>query len=142
MIARLAKELASAIKEYKAAGGTDAAVGGGAVTASSGAQATEAVQAEGETPEAVDPVMSAGTKAYEQAQKMGSNTGKEDQKSDEDDSFIKDAAALLDEMRELLKKQKRKIEIKAIFEGRQVELWDIKATEKALVIAEKALSSL
>jgi hypothetical protein len=161
MVARLAKELASAVKAYKAAGGTDAAVAsGGAAPATptasaSNPQASTEVTAAVETEmpvdystpsEAADPQatqqMAMGVKAYQQTQTntSGKKSGKE-----QDDAFIKDARDVLEELKFMAKLQKIRIKIKkedALIGDFDPSMRDIRVIEKAVDEAEKALTQI
>ncbi len=157
MVARLAKELASAVKAYKAAGGTDAAVASGGVAPAASASdpkastdQTAAVETEmpvdSTASEPTDPQatqqMAMGVKAYQQTQ---TNTSGKKSSKEQDDAFIKDARDVLEELKFMAKLQKIRIKIKkedALMGDFDPSMRDIRVIEKAVDEAEKALTQI
>lgn len=164
MAARLARELASAIKEYASAGATYTEISSASAQASpvqtspAHAEPVQAapVQAEANT-EAVQTETDAATEAaqaeknpfqaYEKTQKFGTkeeNGTKIIRKKDDNSTFIKDAKQLLEELRGLIKGQRKKTGLKSFFTQKHDNQDDqpLKEAEKALQQADRALSSL
>lgn len=161
MAARLARELAAALKEYASAGATfteiQNASGNAAATADQTANNASSTEngnhdaapemhleivdiptSETET----EPHENNPFKAYENTQKYGQESDKSDniittRRKDDDGEFIKEARKILDELRSIIKQQKFKLE-----NGSPADQDEAKKADKALQEAEKAMSNL
>lgn len=127
MLAMLAKQLASAVSEYKAAGGTDpvaTGVGSTPVAADSEEAATSQQQ---------------GAAAYGKTQNVVSSqsSGK-----DQDDAFLREATGVFGEMKGMLEAVRQRLKKNRAISGMDPDLRDVRGADKALDEVDGALRTL
>lgn len=148
MLAMLAKQLAAAVKDYKAAGGTDNAVSASSGAAPSPSATTESssedVTADVSTQQVSDnknTLFQQGVNAYSRTQEIALKTksGK-----DEDFAFLRDAKSLLGEMKGMIEAMRQRIKHSkgGISLGVDPDMRDVNSTNKSLDEVEAALRTI
>ena len=147
MVAMLAKQLASAVKDYKAAGGDDASVA--AEVSAAPATASGSAEATADQDVATETVQPAETKTTFQQQSVAAygktQTVAAGNKSDknEDTQFLRDATALLGEMKGLIEAQRQRIKNnKGISSNMDPDYRDVRSANKALDEVEATLQKI
>ena len=161
MLAMLAKQLASAVKEYKAAGGSDNAVSatvstsapssgtpasGGVSSADqmmdqSDMQAVESDTMANNTKGLLGGIFGQGASAYQQTQTI---TTRQSSRKDEDYAFLRDAKSLLGEMKGMLEAQRQRLKRQkgGVVLNADPDFNSIKSGSNALDEVEKALRTI
>ncbi len=137
--AQLAKELAAAVKDYKAAGGTDNSVATPTTNpaATAGAKAPEEAAAE-PAPHAPAPDAVKATQSYEKSQALDTGAAEKEQ----DRGFLKDAKEILEELKGWVKTQRARLKKSHLPDMMNPDLKDVKAAEKAFAETEKDLQKI
>ena len=160
MLAMLAKQLASAVKEYKAAGGSDNAVSAtvstsapSSSTSASGASPVDQTMDQGDMQAVESDTMANNTKgllggifgqgasAYQQTQTI---TTRQSSRKDVDYAFLRDAKSLLGEMKGMLEAQRQRLKRQkgGVVLNADPDFNSIKSGSNALDEVEKALQTI
>lgn len=137
--AQLAKELAAAVKAYKAAGGTDADVSAAPATP------TTPPASEASEPAPVEINMADTAKAAQTYEKTQSQPPDPDGKSadkEQDRAFLKDAGEILEELKGWVKTQRARLKKSHLPDMMNPDLKDIRAAEKAFAETEKDMQKI
>ena len=128
MVSQLAKQLSQAVKDYQAAGGSDASVSVSTDTSSSTSSNSTA------TPE------SKAASAYGQTQQITVPAVSSSDK--EDKAFINDVTQIKNDLRSFAKQLRSSLKSRFMPEGLNPDLKDVNSAEKALDEVEKSLGQI
>jgi hypothetical protein len=151
--AQLAKELASAVKAYKAAGGTDAAVSSAPsapVASAAAPEAAKAPDAEVNIEAGSEPVVNTAIPAetakaaqsYEKTQNQAIDPDGKSEEKAKDRAFLKDAREILEELKGWIKTQRARLKKSHLPDMMNQDMKDIRAAEKAFAETEKDMQKI